>query len=412
MNGASQPLRVLLLTETYQPELGGGERQAALLAQGLHRLGYRVTVLTRRSRQELAREETLDGVRIVRVGPAGPGRRRKWGLLVTALPALLRRARDCDVVLVSGFRILAVPALLARRLLGTPVVLKADSSGEMSGEYFHAGLARVGLAPSSVLVRAALALRNRLFRRADAFVAMGEQLRDELLAGGVPARSVHLIPNGVDTRVFRPASPEERSAFKARLGLPAGPVAIYTGRLVSYKGLPLLLGVWRELAREIESATLVLVGEGSGDMHNCEPALRDYVARHGLDARVRFTGAVGKVEDWLRAADAFVFPTENEAFGLALVEAMACGLPAVTTAVGGIRDFVTDRVNAIVIAPGDAAGLARGVRSLLCDPALAADLGQAARKSVVGRFGEESVAAAYARLFAGLVRERAQGKAA
>jgi len=247
-------------------------------------------------------------------------------------------------------------------------------------------------------VRLVIRMRNRLLRRAAAFVAISDQIRDEIVAQGVPPERVHRIPNGVDSGTFRPATAEQRSALKARLGLPAGPVVVYTGRLVSYKGLPGLLEAWGDLARDLANAMLVLVGEGGGDMHDCEAALREFVRQQDLGTRVRFTGAVANVEDWLRAADLFVFPTENEAFGLSLVEAMACGLPAITTQVGGIRDFVQHERNAWVVASGDRAGLATAIRSLLDSPLHAARLGRAARETVLERFGEAAVAAAYERL--------------
>jgi glycosyltransferase involved in cell wall biosynthesis len=398
MNAATAPLRVLILTETYRPEIGGGERQAAVLGAGLKRRGHQVMLLTRHSRPGLADEETIDGMPVVRVGPIGPGRRRKWGLLFTVLPALLRLRGRYDVVLVSGFRLLAVPALLASRRTGAPVVLKADSVGEFSGEFFRAGLAGTGLTPSSAPVRAALWLRNRLLRRAAAFVAISDEISDELAAHGVAPQQVHRIPNGVDTQLFRPVTHQQRASLRNRLGLPSGPVVVYTGRLVSYKGLPLLVEAWRQLVPEYPGAVLVLVGEGGGDMHDCEPALRAFVAQHGLESRVRFTGPVSNVHEWLQAADVFVFPTENEAFGLSLVEAMACGLPAVTTRVGGLRDFVEHGVNAWAIEPGDAAALTAGLRALLTDAALAARLGAAARETVLARFGEDAVAHAYEQL--------------
>lgn len=398
MNASSAPLRVLILTETYRPEIGGGERQAAVLGAGLQRRGHEVLLLTRHSRPGLADEESIDGLAVVRVGPVGPGRRRKWGLLFAALPALLRLRDRYDVVLVSGFRILAVPALLAGRLTGAPVVLKADSVGELSGEFFRAGLSGTGLTPSSAPVRATLRLRNRLLRRAAAFVAISDEIAREYAAGGVPCDRVERIPNGVDTRLFQPVTHQERTSLRARLGLSIGPIVVYTGRLVSYKGLPLLLEAWRQLVPGHPGAVLVLVGEGGGDMHDCEPALRAFVAQHRLESQVRFTGPVGNVQDWLQAADAFVFPTENEAFGLSLVEAMACGLPAVTTRVGGLRDFVEHGVNAWAMEPGDAAGLIAGLRAVLTDTALATRLGAAARATVLARFGEEAVASAYERL--------------
>ena len=401
MSAATPTFRLLLATETFAPEIGGGERQAALLARGLRKRGHAVTVLTRRSRADSPAEAVENGVRIVRIPPTGPGRRARWVLALCALPALYRLRRDYDLILVSGYRALGMPALIAGRCLKKPVVFKADSLGELSGEYFRAGLAEWRLSPESALMRALLALRKRWLLGASAQVAISDEIRNELLAQGVAARNIHAIPNGVDTDSFRPATPTERFDLRRQLGLPRGPILVYTGRLVSYKGLPMLLEAWGELSKR-RAGTLVFVGEGSRDMHNCEPALRESVARLQLTERVRFTGAVDRVEDWLRAAGLFVFPTENEAFGLSLAEAMACGLPAVTTRVGGLCDYVADGINARVIKPGDARGLTTAIEALLDNPGEAASLGQAARETVCRRFGIDAIAGQYEQLLSGL----------
>jgi glycosyltransferase involved in cell wall biosynthesis len=216
----------------------------------------------------------------------------------------------------------------------------------------------------------------------------------EFLEHGVAPERIRRIPNGVDTTVFRPAAAAERLRLRRELGLPDVPIAVYTGRLVTYKGLPTLLRAWRE----VPGALLVLVGEGGADVHACERALRETASAPGMQGRVRFAGAVERVEEWLRAADLFVFPTENEAFGLSLVEAMACGLPCVTTRVGGLRDFVIDGVNAHAVPPADDAALASAIASLLGDTGRRAALGQAARRTVEERFSLAVVAGAYAAL--------------
>jgi glycosyltransferase involved in cell wall biosynthesis len=133
-------------------------------------------------------------------------------------------------------------------------------------------------------------------------------------------------------------------------------------------------------------------------VHACERALRETASESGLQGRVRFAGATQRVEDWLRAADVFVFPTENEAFGLSLAEAMACGLPCVTTRVGGLRDFVIDGVNAHAVPPGDDAALAAAIVDLLGDAGRRAALGRAARRTAEERFSLAVVAGAYAAL--------------
>jgi glycosyltransferase involved in cell wall biosynthesis len=191
-------------------------------------------------------------------------------------------------------------------------------------------------------------------------------------------------------------------ALRRQLSLPAGPVVIYTGRLVRYKGLPELLEAWRVIASERPEACLVLVGEGGGDQQACERQLRQEVAAHGLTASVRFTGAVDNVEDWLRAADIFVFPTHDEAFGLSLVEAMACGLAVVSTRVGGLADIVRDGENAVAVPPASAARLAEALGVLMYDPAYRQRLGSAAREHARTHHDVDVVCDTYRKLLSDL----------
>ena len=130
------PRKICILTETFHPVIGGGETQARALAEGLAARGAKAFVLTRRSSRGLDSNEQLGNISVRRLPPAGASHLNKWALSVTALPALLRLRERFDVVLVSGFRVLGMPALLACRMLGKACVLKADSLGEMSGEYF------------------------------------------------------------------------------------------------------------------------------------------------------------------------------------------------------------------------------------------------------------------------------------
>jgi glycosyltransferase involved in cell wall biosynthesis len=402
----TRSLRVLLLTETYLPEIGGGERQAELLSSALRQRGHRVTIITRRSRTDLPRRELLAGIEVLRIGPAGPGRWKKWGLAVTTAPALMRAASRADVALVSGFRILGIPSGALGPLLRIPVVLKADSTGEMSGSFFAAGLARLGLTPAAPPVRGGLAIRNALLRRASGFVAMSTEIAEELAASGIPPDRIHRIPNGVDTRTFSPAPAATRAALRQRLALPAGPIAIYTGRLVTYKGLPMLLDAWHRVVQGEAGATLVLAGTAGGDMHACEHELREFVRQQGLGRHVRFTGAVHNVHEYLQAADVFVFPTLNEAFGVSLLEAMACGLPCVASRVGGIPDFLLHEHNGLLVEPGNEEQLTAALQRLLAGGSDAAALGARARETVVREYSGDSVAEAYVALCTTLISKR------
>jgi glycosyltransferase involved in cell wall biosynthesis len=184
------------------------------------------------------------------------------------------------------------------------------------------------------------------------------------------------------------------------LGLPqTGKIAIYTGRLVSYKGLPLLLRVWQEIQRNHPQVSLVLVGTGGLDIHNCEGDLKAYVEANGLQQSVHFTGSVQNVPEYLQASDMFVFPTENDAFPSSLVEAMTCRLPVITTPVGAIKTIVSDQKNGLLVQPGDFQQLCQAIETLLTDPKLAARLGQAGWQTVQDNYSAEIVTRKYINVF-------------
>jgi glycosyltransferase involved in cell wall biosynthesis len=395
-----KPLRLCIFTETYAPEVGGGETQARLLAEGLAAGGHYATILTRKSSTASGSFELFGATPVFRLSPAGHGQLKKWGLILTSIPWFLRMNGQYDIVFVSGYRIIGISAVLLCKLLGKRCILKADSQGEMSGEFFWPGLRKLRIPRDAWLVKLYLWLRNGVLRQADAFSAISSDIARELSAAGIPANKIHAIPNCVDTVRFCPADPAQKARLRDRLGLPPkAAVAVYTGRLVSYKGLPLLLKVWRQICARHGQAVLVVAGSGGLDIHNCEAELREYVNINALGQIIRFAGSVPNVDEYLQAADLFVLPTENDALPSALIEAMACGLPVVTTRVGAIGSIVADRHNGLIVAPGDEQQLLQAIDSLLGDSALSARLGQAARKTVQDQYSITRVTQAYLALF-------------
>jgi glycosyltransferase involved in cell wall biosynthesis len=363
-------------------------------------MGIKVTVLTRRSHADLKKVEKYGPVTVHRLPPTGPQHLKKWGLILSSLPTLFRLRKHFNVIFVSGFRIIGIPAVLAGKLFGKVCVLKADSPGEISGEFFNVGLEKTGIKPDSALFRAFLSLRNHLLRRADAFVAISTDLAKEFAANGVNPDKIHHIPNSVDIEWFHPVDQQEKQRLRAWLGLPEeGKIVIYTGRLVSYKGLSLLLRGWWELQGNNNDAFLLIVGSGGLDIENCETELREFVAENNLQEQVIFTGAVENVQEYLQAADIFIFPTEKEAFGISVIEAMACGLPVIATSVGGLKDIIRPNENGLSIPAQNQIELLRTLHRLLEDPDQCVDLGHAARESVLQQYTGEKVTMDYAKLF-------------
>lgn len=393
-------MKVCIFTETYYPVVGGGETQARLLAEGLIDQGHSVIILTRRSDATLQQYERYGEVSVYRLAPAGSGQLKKWGLLVSSLPALIRLRDQYDLIFVSGYRIIGLTAILVGKLFRKPVVLKADSQGEMSGEFFESGLKKFGTSRSSIPFRLFLKIRNIILSKADAFSAISQDIVSEWTSNGIPLNKIHLIPNGVDTTRFVSVEAEQKSILREKLNLPqAATIAIYTGRLVSYKGLPLLLQVWDEIRCQHENILLLLAGTGGLDIHNCETQLHDYVISARLEKNVRFLGAVPNVPEFLQASDFFVFPTEDDAFPSSLIEAMSCGLPVVTTPVGAIKDIVAHQETGLLMQPRNHQQLYDALVALLSDKKLALRLGGRGRQVVEERYSAATIVGKYLSLF-------------
>jgi glycosyltransferase involved in cell wall biosynthesis len=280
----------------------------------------------------------------------------------------------------------------------------------MSGEFFESGLKKFGATRSFLLFRLFLGFRNVILKEAEAFSAISPEIASEWISSRVPIDKIHVIPNGVDTNLFAPVSAPQKSFLREKLCLPqAAFIAIYTGRLVSYKGLPLLLQVWDDLQSRHDNVVLLLAGIGGLDIHNCEAELRDFVKSARLEEKVRFLGAVQNTFEYLQAADVFVFPTENDAFPSSLIEAMSCGLPVVTTPVGAIKGIVADRESGLVVQPGDRQQLYAALLEMMSNEPLASRLGQAGRRIVEERYSAGSMLRKYLSLFSSTLQPDQKG---
>jgi glycosyltransferase involved in cell wall biosynthesis len=396
--------RVLFVAETFYPVLGGGERHVQDLSEALAALGMAATVLTRRSQRAWPQAETLNGVRVLRVGPSGPGRLGKYAMVPNVLAAMWREREGYDVVNICGTRVLGLPVLLAGKALGKPVALQADMTGELTGEIYVWG---TPLHHWFVLrlLRPLMAVRNAFFRRAAAFVAISRLIEDECLAAGLKRERIVCIQHAADTARFRPAAPGEARALRARLGLPLdGVLAVFTGRLLRGKGLEILIEAFARLAPEHPDAHLVILGSGAGQVLSVEDTLRSDVARRDLAQRVTFTGRVENVEEYLRACDLFAFPSLYEGLPHSPLEAAAAGLPAVASRTGGIPDVVVHGQTGLLVEPGDIDGVTAALRTLLSDVALRERFGRAARELALERFSLTAVSARYQDVFERLAR--------
>lgn len=391
--------KVCLLTDSYYPVVGGGEAHARLLCGEFLRLGVPVFVLTGHKVATSPAFEMVDGVAVHRAPPAGYPRLGKYLMLGSSFWRLIRMRRDYDVIYVCGIRTLGLIAVLAARLLGKGCVLRSESRGEVSGGFIWEKTdGRVNRLLKLMFI-GPVWLRNLVLKRADAFLSIAAVIRDEYVACRVPLRKIVEIPNGIDVTRFSPAPLEVKMAIRHRLGLPQGRLFAYTGKLNRGKGLEFLVRVWKDWARQHPDCKLMLIGSGAMQFLSCEKELREYVGQNAMDSSVIFAGNVSNVHDYLKAADFFVFPSESEALPLALLEALATGLPTVASDIGGCRDIITDGRNGRLAPPNDEAAWVAGLQALVSQPVLAAEWGRAGRETVEKTFSITHVAEEHMRLF-------------
>lgn len=292
-----------------------------------------------------------------------------------------------------------------REASGPPIdVINAHSSTDS----WLAALACASLSHPPALVRtrhiSAPVPRNAatrwLYGHASRYVVTtGEALRTTLVEEQRldPDRVVS-IPTGIDLTRFRPASPAERAAARAAAGWEPGQYVLgIVATLRSWKGHRYLVEAAHALSRQwgVDRVRLVIVGDGPQ-----RAALEQQVADLALGPVVRFTGDQADVLPWLHGLDAFALPsTGNEGVPQALLQALACALPVVTTAAGAIAELARDGVTALVVPAHDVPALAAAIARLRADPALAERLGQAGCERVRERFGSEAMLTAMESVF-------------
>lgn len=241
-------------------------------------------------------------------------------------------------------------------------------------------------------------LDKRLARYCDAAVGVSGPVVQELRRY-VPAERVHHIGNGVDTERFRRLLPLAEA--RRELGLPVDRKLIgFVGRLSAQKGLSTLLRAIAEFPAGLRGVVdLVITGDGEE-----RRALEDEARALGLADRTHFLGTRSDTPTIYSALDVFVLPSEQEAFPMVVLEAMACGLPIVATDVGDTARIVEDGVSGDIVPPRDRKSLQLALIGVLQDPDRARRLGEAARERLVKHFSSEQMAQAYLALYQELLR--------
>ncbi len=381
---ARQPrLHVLMVTGAYYPELSGGGLQARRVVRALSDRA-RFTVITTSIRRDLPAVSEEDGVRIFRIYVDPASRRSRFGAAVRLARVFVAIQRDVDVVNLHGFSSKAVLVRVLARFARKPYVLTLQTGRDDE----PAAARRLG--------RAA----DWAYRSADLVLSVSPSLSRAYLAAGLDPARLRQVCNAVETDRFHPADEASRSAVRRELGLALDTkILLFVGYFSSDKRPDALFAAWRALPAPLRArSTLVFVGATGDGYGEIAPGLSDSIRRaaaaDGLADRLRFVESTLEIEKYFRAADLFVLPSRREGLSIALLEAMASGLPCVASRLEGSTDAIIEHGRSGWLVPPDDVGALRdAIATVLTDSDAAARAGRAARAVVEARFSIAATAA-------------------
>lgn len=382
----SSPLSICYVSQEYPEETGWGGIGTYVyeMAHGLARAGHRVVVLSRALAQP-QRYVEAEGVTVYRILPRFTPNRwpflwrlnRLWeGYRLAVAEALRHIVREHRVELIEAPDLHSEPLLFRLARPRRPrLVVRLHSGNRVVGPIAPHFSFRQQL--DDLAERLALSLASAVTSPSRA------ALRDRDPAFPLPSRRCEVLPNPVDTDLFRPPDGSR---------LPADAEVLYLGRLLPSKGLDVLMRALPLVLEAVPDALFTLVGAGMGKPGSGVEKLPQGLPPHLVD-RVRVMSYLprGHLPVLYARATVCVVPSRWEQFGYSCAEAMACGKAVVASRIGGLAEIVEDGMSGLLVPPGDPEALAMATVKLLRDRQLRDQMAQAGRRRIEESFSSRVV---------------------
>ena len=382
-----------MVSPLYHTSLGGVGRQALALTEKLETIGVNVFVITRKMKG-LLECNFSSRVPVYRVWALQPHLHNLVEMsllnLITTLSfcfstalMLFRRRKEYDIVHFHGASLFLILNIFMLKILKKKVFAKVAGpkpgreAGALKGKYSFMGLAAIWM-----------------LKKVDCFIATSEKIEEGLLNDGYERKNIVRIPNFIDPCIFYPADKKSRAHIKKELGLSKSKIVTYAGRLIESKGVHILLESWKKITKDSSDIFLIILGWG-----HLGKRLKEKGRMLGIEESIRFYSSVNNVRDYLIASDVFVLPSFREGFPNSVLEAMACGIPVISTKIGGVVDVIKDGENGVLIEPGNIHHLVGALRRLINDTDYALALGKNALKTIRKNYDINVIARRYVDLY-------------
>ncbi len=368
-------MKILILTEVFFPDtVGGAGKYTYHTAKGLSDKGHDIYVITRLVRS-LPGEEIIDGIRIHRIKwLSGYSPLKPFLFLREVFKTFEKLSSQVNFdLMVFNQPLSAFPVILSKKSKNIPKIYNFLSSWADEFEiksflkhrpYLPQIIAkRLILFPVIILMRL---IERVVILKADKIITLSQYMRNRLqYLYKVPDERFKMIPAGVDIDKFKPApNQQEKDALRQGLGIPKEQLVLITARnLVPRMGLDNLILAFDLLAREKNLMELIICGAGF-----LEDKLKALVKKLGLSEKIKFTGSLSEenLVKYFQAADLFILPTQFlEGFGIATIEAMACGLPVLGTPVGGTIEVLGKFSRNFILSGTDYQSIAEGISEFI-----------------------------------------------
>jgi len=383
-------IKICAFSYYFPPHFSGAGLQTLTLAKELSKRGIHYFFVTV-DNTGLPRRDIYQGFDIYRIsdGPKKHGELVLWWNLYRTLKPL---RNQFDIIHASGATYRNSGVGIVGKLLGKKSLTIVSMA---HNDLYHIGRTRIGK------------VQWFLLNHVDRYVSLSRQITDEIKSLPLDKARAVEIPQGVNTERFRPADAHERAQLRGKLTLPECPIALYAGVFDSRKNVEWLVHTWKKNRQLLGDWCLLLVGPTSRDERDkgLREKLRAVVRHEGLERNILFGDFSPRLEDYYRAADLFILPSQNEGLPNVVLEAMSCGLPCVVTRISGTDDLINHGESGMLFGVHDERSFMNAIAPLISNQELRKRMGSLAMTEIRTRFSSENSAERYLNLYQSMLRE-------